>query len=58
MDALGGDVVDDLTGNPIEIDDTSTFDELRRVKLLCMAAAEESIAGDAKGKARGEKKKA
>ena len=39
--ALGADVNDDLTGKKIEFDDTSTFDELRRVKLLCLAAAEE-----------------
>ncbi len=37
---LGAPVLDDLTGNPLEIDDTSTFDELRRVRLLCVAAAE------------------
>jgi DNA-directed RNA polymerase subunit beta len=47
---LGGPVEDDLTGKPVEIDDTATFDELRRVKLLCMAAAED--AGD---KAKGQK---
>jgi len=38
--ALGQDVLDDLTGTPVEIDDTSTFDELRRVRLLCVSAAE------------------
>jgi DNA-directed RNA polymerase subunit beta len=37
---LGTQVIDDLTGKPIEIDDTSTFDELRRVRLLSVAAAE------------------
>ncbi|MCA8980820.1 MAG: DNA-directed RNA polymerase subunit beta [Planctomycetes bacterium] len=37
---LGTPVIDDLTGSPLEIDDTSTFDELRRVRLLCVAAAE------------------
>jgi len=42
QNALGGPVEDDLTGNPVEIDDTATFDELRRVKLLCMAAAEDA----------------
>ena len=40
QEILGQDVLDDLTGNPIEIDDTSTFDELRRVRLLSVAAAE------------------
>ncbi len=40
--ALGNDVIDDITGKPIEIDDTATFDELRRVKLLCLAAAEDA----------------
>jgi DNA-directed RNA polymerase subunit beta len=40
QEILGQEVLDDLTGNPIEIDDTSTFDELRRVRLLSVAAAE------------------
>ncbi|MBL8857856.1 MAG: DNA-directed RNA polymerase subunit beta [Planctomycetes bacterium] len=38
--ALGADVTDDLTGKSATIDDTATFDESRRVKLLCLAAAE------------------
>jgi DNA-directed RNA polymerase subunit beta len=38
--ALGTDVTDDLTGKAATIDETATFDELRRVKLLCLAAAE------------------
>jgi len=38
---LGKQVEDDLTGKPFAIDDTSTYDELRRVKVLCLAAAEE-----------------
>jgi DNA-directed RNA polymerase subunit beta len=37
---LGTDVTDDLTAKPIEVDDTATYDELRRVRLLCLAAAE------------------
>jgi DNA-directed RNA polymerase subunit beta len=37
---LGAEVTDDLTGKPATIDDTATYDELRRVKLLCLAAAE------------------
>ncbi len=40
--AFGGDVMDDMTGKPVSFDDTATFDELRRVKLLCMSAAEEA----------------
>jgi DNA-directed RNA polymerase subunit beta len=38
--ALGTEVTDDLTGKPAAIDDTATYDELRRVKLLCLAASE------------------
>jgi len=40
--ALGDSVMDDMTGKPVELDDTATFDELRRVKLLCQSAADES----------------
>jgi DNA-directed RNA polymerase subunit beta len=43
---LGTDIVDSQTNRPLAFDDTATFDELRRVKLLCVAAAEES--GDEK----------
>ncbi|HPF13502.1 MAG: DNA-directed RNA polymerase subunit beta [Planctomycetes bacterium] len=39
---LGIKVVDDLTGKAFALDDTSTYDELRRVKVLCLAAAEEA----------------
>ena len=38
---LGGEVIDDMTGKPVELDDTATFDTLRRIKLLCLAAAED-----------------
>jgi DNA-directed RNA polymerase subunit beta len=38
--SLKQEVLDDLTGKPFQIDDTSTFDELRRVRLLCVSAAE------------------
>ncbi len=38
---LGRQVEDDLTGKPFALDDTSTYDELRRVKVLCQAAADE-----------------
>jgi DNA-directed RNA polymerase subunit beta len=38
---LGADVEDTQTSQPVQFDDTATFDELRRIKLLCMAAAEE-----------------
>jgi DNA-directed RNA polymerase subunit beta len=37
---LGGEVTDDLTGKPIAVDDTATYDELRRVRLLCLQSAE------------------
>ncbi|MFN0241332.1 MAG: DNA-directed RNA polymerase subunit beta [Planctomycetota bacterium] len=39
-EVLGQPVSDDLTGKAVEIDDTATHDELRRVRLLCLAAAE------------------
>ena len=39
--AIEGEVIDDLTGNPVAFDDTATYDELRRVRLLCLAAAED-----------------
>ena len=42
QELLGENVLDDLTAKPVEIDDTSTFDELRRARLLCVAAAENS----------------
>jgi DNA-directed RNA polymerase subunit beta len=40
--ALGTEVVDDLTGKPVQFDDTATYDELRRVRLLCLSAAEDA----------------
>ena len=49
--ALGGDVTDDLTGSPASIDDTATFDELRRVKLLCRQSAESHPSKDKREKA-------
>jgi len=49
---LGTDIIDSQTNQPIAFDDTSTFDELRRVKLLCVAAAEEC--GDDKKRAEAE----
>jgi DNA-directed RNA polymerase subunit beta len=39
-EALGTSVMDDLTGQAVELDDTATFDELRRVRLLCVSSAE------------------
>ena len=39
--ALGQDVLDDMTGQPAELDDTATFDTLRRIKLLCQTTAED-----------------
>jgi DNA-directed RNA polymerase subunit beta len=41
QEILGRSVVDELTGKPFQLDDTSTYDELRRVKILCLATAEE-----------------
>jgi DNA-directed RNA polymerase subunit beta len=46
--ALAVDVMDDVTGKPVTFDDTGTFDELRRVKLLCLAAAEEHSSKDSR----------
>ncbi len=40
--SLGVEVIDDLTGKPVTFDDTATYDELRRVRLLCLAASEET----------------
>jgi DNA-directed RNA polymerase subunit beta len=40
--ALNDDILDDLTGKALGLDDTATYDELRRVKLLCRASAENS----------------
>ena len=48
---LGEDVTDDLTAKPIEVDDTATYDELRRVRLLCLAAAENFPAKEKREKA-------
>ncbi|MEW6072436.1 MAG: DNA-directed RNA polymerase subunit beta [Planctomycetota bacterium] len=39
--ALELEVVDDMTGKRVELDDTATFDTLRRVKLMCLAAADD-----------------
>ena len=50
-EALAQDVLDDLTGNPVEIDDTSTYDELRRVRLLCVSATENHANGEKREKA-------
>jgi DNA-directed RNA polymerase subunit beta len=38
---IGKEVIDDLTGKPFNLDDTSTYDELRRVKVLSQQASEE-----------------
>ncbi len=38
--ALGTEVTDDMTGKPVQIDDTATYDELRRVRGLCLASAD------------------
>jgi len=49
--ALSGEVTDDLTGQPAAIDDTASFDELRRVKLLCRQTAESHPSKDKREKA-------
>ncbi|MDA1264685.1 MAG: DNA-directed RNA polymerase subunit beta, partial [Planctomycetota bacterium] len=41
QDLIGKKVIDDLTGQPFDLDDTSTYDELRRVKVLAQQASEE-----------------
>ena len=38
---LDVEIIDDITAKPVELDDTATFDTLRRIKLLCLQAAEE-----------------
>jgi DNA-directed RNA polymerase subunit beta len=48
---LGGEITDDLTGNVVEVGEAATFDELRRVRVLCVAAAEECVAKDKRDKA-------
>ena len=50
---LGVEVIDDLTGRAFELDETSTYDELRRVKVLCLAASEEHADKAARDKATG-----
>ena len=49
--ALGAEVQDDLTGKAVAFDDTATYDELRRVRLLCLAAAEDAHEGGQRAKA-------
>jgi DNA-directed RNA polymerase subunit beta len=49
-EALEQDVLDDLTRNPVEVDDTSTYDELRRVRLLCVSATENHSDEDKRNK--------
>ena len=39
---LGVQVQDDITGGRVTLDDAATFDAMRRIKLLCLAAAEDS----------------
>ena len=41
QETIGKEITDDLTGKPFTLDDTSTYDELRRVKVLCLAASED-----------------
>ncbi len=44
-------MIDDLTGKPVQFDDTATYDELRRVRLLCTAASEDTQEQGARQKA-------
>ena len=53
QESIGTQVIDDLTGKPFDLDDTSTYDELRRVKVLCLAGAEEQRAAEARLEATG-----
>ena len=39
---LGVQVQDDITGGRVTLDDAATFDAMRRIKLLCLASAEDS----------------
>ncbi len=39
---LGVEVIDDITGQRVTLDDAATFDAMRRIKLLCLATAEDS----------------
>ncbi len=50
---LENEVIDSLTGKPVKIDDTATYDELRRVRLLCVAAAEDSQVKEKRDKSLG-----
>jgi DNA-directed RNA polymerase subunit beta len=52
-ETLASEIIDDMTGKPIVLDDTATFDTLRRVKLLCMAAAEDQEDAELRAKAIG-----
>ncbi|MBL6720971.1 MAG: DNA-directed RNA polymerase subunit beta [Planctomycetes bacterium] len=45
QEALSVEIKDDLTGKPFALDDTSTYDELRRVKVLSQQAAEAAPEG-------------
>jgi DNA-directed RNA polymerase subunit beta len=49
--AIGEEVIDELTGKPVQLDDTATYDELRRVRLLCQSSAETCTAKDKRDKA-------
>ncbi len=49
--ALGTEVTDELTGKPATIDDTATYDELRRVRGLCLASADAHTEKSESGKA-------
>ena len=45
QESLAVTIQDDMTGTGFSLDDTSTYDELRRVKVLCQQAAEAADEG-------------
>ncbi|HVS19082.1 MAG TPA: DNA-directed RNA polymerase subunit beta, partial [Planctomycetota bacterium] len=49
--ALGLDIMDDLTGKPVTFDDTATYDELRRIRILCQSTSEDHSDKEARTKA-------
>lgn len=51
QEALSVEIKDDLTGKPFALDDTSTYDELRRVKVLSQQAAEAADEGSGRSAA-------
>jgi DNA-directed RNA polymerase subunit beta len=48
QESLKAEIQDDMTGTAFALDDTSTYDELRRVKVLSQQAAENADEGEAR----------